>query len=171
MKLILFSDNHRNRESVDQILKRHPDADRFISLGDSEMRESELNERNIIGVKGNYPFEPDFPDSLLFVFDDWKIYFTHGHRLGVKMGLSRLYELARDQDIQVVCFGHTHRAILEEIDDIVFLNPGSLTFPKGFAGSSYAIIYTSIKEIRFEIHDIVDDKILYQLKKRRKHEF
>ena len=52
MELLLFSDNHKDKESVKEMIQNHPNADRIISLGDSEMKEFELTEMNIFGVKG-----------------------------------------------------------------------------------------------------------------------
>ncbi len=168
MKLLVFSDNHKDKDSLDLMLESYKNIDRIISLGDSEMREEELSERNIIGVKGNYPFEPNFPDDLIFYFDDWKFLFTHGHKYGVKMGLSRLYEVSKDHEINVVCFGHTHRAILEEIDDIVFINPGSLTFPKGYPHPTYAFIETFPLKVFIKIKDLKTHQTLLTLTKTRR---
>lgn len=167
MKILLFSDNHRNSEYVESIIREHKDCDRYISLGDSEMSESELSALNIFGVKGNYPFEPRFPEDLLFDFDGWVCFFTHGHKYGVKNGLSKLYESAKSQNVDIVCFGHTHRAYLEEIDDIIFLNPGSLTYPKGFSNETYAIMMTSFDYVNIEILDYHSGKVIqkYQRKK------
>ncbi len=39
MKLLLFSDNHRDKESVKKIIKQNRGLEHYISLGDSEMRE------------------------------------------------------------------------------------------------------------------------------------
>jgi hypothetical protein len=168
MKIILFSDNHRDKEAVLEVLKLFPDADRYISLGDSEMSESELSMLNIFGVKGNYPFEPKFPDDLSFTFDDWNFFLTHGHKYGVKNGLSRLYEVSKSLNSDVVCFGHTHLAYLEEIDNTIFVNPGSLTFPKGYEPTSFAFIETSLIFIDIRIIDLKTSKVIFSLKKKKR---
>ncbi|MDD3122541.1 MAG: YfcE family phosphodiesterase [Candidatus Izemoplasmatales bacterium] len=168
MKIILFSDNHRDKEAVLELIKMYPSADRYISLGDSEMTESELSMLNIYGVKGNYPFEPKFPDDLSFTFDDWDFFFTHGHKYGVKNGLSRLYEVSKSLNSEIVCFGHTHVAFLEEMDDIIFLNPGSLTFPKRFEPTSFAYIETSPNLIDIKILDLKTNKVIFSFKKKKR---
>ena len=86
MKLLIFSDNHREKTALESILLLHKDSERFISLGDSEMSETELSNLNVFGVKGNYPFEPKFPDELTFEFDGWRFFLTHGHKYNVKNG-------------------------------------------------------------------------------------
>ena len=71
-------------------------------------------------------------------------------------------------EADIVCFGHTHRAFLEELDDIIFLNPGSLTFPKGFSNETYAIAKTSEKSIQIDVYDMKQDKPILSFKKQKK---
>jgi putative phosphoesterase len=151
MKLLIFSDNHRDKQSVEKMISLHKDADRIISLGDSEMREHELTNLNVFGVKGNYPFEPKFPNDLIFVFHELKVYFTHGHLYSVKLGLNRLLNYAYYNEINIVCFGHTHTPYLKELNDILFLNPGSLSSFKMHEKNSYAILEIDETSIRCQI--------------------
>jgi hypothetical protein len=153
MKLLVFSDNHGDTESVDAILKRHPDADRFISLGDSEMSESALSARGIFGVRGNYPFEPDFPDNLVFEFEGRKTLLTHGHQDYVKTGLDNLTLHAESLGCQLAMFGHTHRWFVGEREGIVFLNPGSLAHPKGGDRRTYAWVLLTTERLTVEIRE------------------
>ncbi len=154
MKLLLFSDNHRDRESVKKMLSQYSQVDRVISLGDSEMREVELTELGIFGVKGNYPFEPNFPNDLTFVFEGWKFFFTHGHHYSVKMGLTRLLNHVIYNEIDVVCFGHTHQFLVREFDGTLAINPGSLSSHKLFAKASYAILDIEPKTLIVMIKDL-----------------
>ena len=125
MKLLIFSDNHRDRSSVNKMLEDNKDSDYIFSLGDSEMPEHELSALNIVGVKGNYPFEPKFSYNLFLNFLGVDVFFTHGHRYNVKLGISRLLEEAKSLNAEIVCFGHTHQAYLRDVSGIIFLNPGS----------------------------------------------
>jgi len=152
-RILVFSDNHRDREVVEQMLSRHQDIDRIFSLGDSEMPEHELSNLGIIGVRGNYPFEPKFPNDLTFEFLSVKILFTHGHTYNVKSGISYLYHQARSYDCQLVCYGHTHIYRIDDLGDVVLFNPGSLTYPKYHAKKTYGLI--SILKNQFQI-DIID---------------
>ena len=58
MRILIFSDNHGDNENIARIINKNQPLDRIVSLGDSEMREEELSQMGIIGVKGNFPFEP-----------------------------------------------------------------------------------------------------------------
>lgn len=154
MKLLLFSDNHRDRESLEKMIENHPKIDRIISLGDSEMKEHELTNLNIFGVKGNYPSDPRFPKELTLVFSGVKFYLTHGHHHSVKMGLRRLLNHAIYNEIDVACFGHTHRPYLQEVDGVILLNPGSLSKYRAGNKNSYAVIELTDKSIDIVIRTI-----------------
>ncbi|MDP3130435.1 MAG: metallophosphoesterase [Bacillota bacterium] len=167
MKIVVFSDNHRDREVVERILLLNPDADRVLSLGDSEMREDELSALGVYGVKGNYPFEPDFPDELTTVFEGWKTFIAHGHRYGVKNGLYWLSERARAEECDIAMFGHTHAPFLEERDGVVFLNPGSAARPRNGLAGTYAVIEAFEPELKIAILDVDTNKPLNTLSKRK----
>lgn len=166
MKILLFSDNHRDKVSVKEMIKQNPNIERIISLGDSEMKEHELTELNIFGVKGNYPFEPNFPKQMILSFNDVKILLTHGHLFSVKLGLSKLLNYASYNDINIVCFGHTHNAYLKEHNNIIFINPGALSKSRMFSQNSYAIL--DIKDTSIEIIiKTLSNEILFKYKKQR----
>jgi putative phosphoesterase len=167
MKIVVFSDNHRDRGAVERIVMLHPDADRVLSLGDSEMREDELSRLGVYGVRGNYPFEPDFPEEFTTVFEDWKTFVCHGHRYGVKNGLALLSERACSEACDLVLYGHTHAPYLSERDDMVFLNPGSAARPRSGAGATYAVIEAHVDRIQIAIRDLETDRPLHTLEKRR----
>lgn len=166
MKIILFSDNHRDREAVRALIKKHPDMDHYISLGDSEMKEHELTELNIFGVVGNYPFEPKFPPSLTLVFEDLKVFLTHGHHFSVKMGLSRLINHGKYHDIDIICFGHTHTPLIKEIDGLLLINPGALSKVRTMKRYSYAILTLNQEMIDVLILDL-DGKTIDHYQRKR----
>ncbi len=169
MKLLLFSDNHRDKESVKSIIKQNPGLEHYISLGDSEMREYELTELGIYGVKGNNPFDPNFPLKLTLAFDGLKVFLTHGHLYSVKMGLSKLLNYGSYNDIDIICFGHTHQYLIKDINGILFINPGSLSTRRIFSKSSYALLEITEKEINVRILTVKGETILEYTKSRGKN--
>ena len=42
--------------------------------------------------------------------------------------------------MDVVVFGHTHIPTYKTIDDIIFINPGSLAYPRGKSDKSFGIL-------------------------------
>jgi hypothetical protein len=166
MKLLLFSDNHRDRQSLKEVIKKHPDMDRYISLGDSEMKEHELTALNVFGVKGNYPFEPKFPYDLTFVFEGVKTFLTHGHHYSVKLGLTKLLNHALYNEINLVCFGHTHKPLIRELRGILFINPGCLTRTKYGSSSSYCLVEITGTKITAAIKTIYGKTLMKYEKER-----
>jgi putative phosphoesterase len=164
MKLIVFSDNHRDRLVIDRMLCQQA-YDHAISLGDSEMSEAELSRKGIFGVRGNYPFEPAFPFELTMTFEGVRIFFTHGHLQRVKSGLTGLYERAQAVKAHLCCFGHTHQRTITELHGITMLNPGSLAFPKGQVERTYACVTCSKKRFIIDIHDVDRGVILTHYEK------
>lgn len=154
IKLLVFSDNHRDREIVIKMLSQNKDVDHIISLGDSEMSVAELSNLNIIGVKGNYPFEPKFPYDLQLNFGNFQILFTHGHRFNVKSGDSQLYHYAKENGCHIVCFGHTHMYVITDCEDVVLVNPGSLAFPKLHPHKTYGLITLFKNQYQIDIIDV-----------------
>ena len=65
--------------------------------------------------------------------------FSHGHLLQVKYGLQTLKRYAREQNADVMLFGHTHVAYTEYEDSLYIMNPGSISQPRR-GRPSYGII-------------------------------
>jgi len=160
--LLLFSDNHRDTISVDTIIARHPEAELRVSLGDSELSESALTARDVFGVRGNYPFEPDFPADLIFEWQGHRALLTHGHLFSVKTGLYSLNCHAKESECDLVFFGHTHQWMVEKEETIVFVNPGSTTHPKGRGEPTYALIHLVPDSIRVDIRAVSDGRPVHQ---------
>ncbi|MCK5731609.1 MAG: metallophosphoesterase family protein [Tenericutes bacterium] len=95
-----------------------------------------------------------------------KVYFTHGHYYSVKMGLTRLLNHAVYNHIDIVCFGHTHRALLKEINGVIFINPGALSKQRMYSKNSYAILEITEKIIKVEILSLSGKLILKYNKQR-----
>lgn len=140
MKLLVFSDNHGEVEPLKRIIKEHPNMDRYISLGDSEMKESELTNLGVFGVRGNYPSDPRFPKEITCEFNHVLTYITHGHYQSVKLGLHQLLNKCLYHHIKLCMYGHTHVAKIDVFDDIIIFNPGSLAYRRVGEKQSYAIV-------------------------------
>lgn len=93
-------------------------------------------------VYGNCDEQAFFPqqcDSCSFQFNGKTILLHHGH---VKNDIG--------DDIDVVIQGHTHIGRLEKAGDTIFLNPGSMAFPRDGAASYAQIDSAEIRLIHFE---------------------
>lgn len=132
MKILIVSDTHRKNDNYFKLVERvHPDM--VIHCGDSEGSEYALSQAAgcpVQIVMGNNDFFCDLPRELEFYVENLKVWVTHGHNYYVSMNLETLKSEARHRGVDVVMFGHTHRPYLEISEDLVVLNPGSLSYPR-----------------------------------------
>ncbi|MBF0203938.1 MAG: YfcE family phosphodiesterase [Desulfamplus sp.] len=79
-------------------------------------------------------FSPGYDETLTFDFMEWKIFLHHGDRYFKKLPSEIL-----DSDVNLVIHGHTHLFSLEKRNQMIFLNPGSLSDPRN-SFYTYAVI-------------------------------
>ncbi|MBP1762115.1 MAG: hypothetical protein H6Q64_1657, partial [Firmicutes bacterium] len=79
-------------------------------------------------------------DEEIIMIMGKRFYILHGHQYGVKQSMSSLYYRTQEVDADVVVYGHTHTAHLEQIDNIWMINPGSASRPRFDRRSSYVLI-------------------------------
>ena len=58
---------------------------------------------------------------------------------------------AKQEDCDIFCYGHSHIAAIEQLDQVLLLNPGSLWRSRDGRGPSYAVLYLQDQDIRAEI--------------------
>ena len=124
MKLILVSDSHGNKAGIDRIFNTLQ-FDYLFFMGDGlgDIGDYSYLE-NVYMVCGNCDFFSKEVVEREIEISGYKIFMTHGHKYGVKMGLSKLIEKAKEIGANIVFYGHTHIQKVEKIDGIYFINPG-----------------------------------------------
>ena len=140
----------------------HPDADAVIFLGDG-LRDAVRVfcgcEKTVAAVCGNCDSSGDFeaakaigaalPEITLDI-GGVRVMCAHGHRYGVKSGLSRIAEAAiRARGAGLVLFGHTHVPIEVHLDGALLFNPGSIA-----SGSLRHNLYTGRRDPLLSRHGI-----------------
>ena len=83
-----------------------------------------------LAVAGNNDFFSDLPREDEILLEGHKIMVTHGHNYGVSMDLYGVSEEAAARGCEIVCFGHTHKPVVEKKNGVLVINPGSLSFPR-----------------------------------------
>ena len=80
-------------------------------------------------------------NKVVSIGDD-VIYMTHGHFIkNVRFGLTMLALQAQEAGANIALFGHIQQAVAELDKNILFVNPGSISQPRGPVRiPSYAII-------------------------------
>ena len=137
MRIGIMGDTHRHASSMGRAIENFKDCDMILHTGDNFVDANIIHEKtgiDIIAVKGNCDFE-DVEDEILFESGGKSIFLCHGHRYGVKHGMGGLKKRAKELGADIVVFGHTHIPHFEEIDKMVFINPGSTSRPRSGNGS------------------------------------
>ncbi len=140
MKILVLSDTHGDKVRMEQVISSNHHVDLIIHCGDSELEATYFENREIQIVRGNCDFEKHYPMERIMELKNEKFLIVHGHMHNVKSTLMPLYYRAKEVEATVVCFGHSHILGAEIQDDILFINPGSLTNPRGRREKSYALL-------------------------------
>ena len=133
MKILIVSDTHGRDEKLEAAVAVEQPFDYLIHCGDVEGREffiEALAECPCTIVAGNNDFFSDLPREDEIVLEGDKIMVTHGHNYGVSMDLYGISEETAARECEMVCFGHTHKPVIEKKNGVLVINPGSLSFPR-----------------------------------------
>ncbi len=133
MRILIVSDTHRKNENYFKVLQKIKKPDMVIHCGDVEGSEyalSEAAECPVLMVSGNNDFFSELPREQELNIGNYKVWITHGHNYLVSMGTERIKQEARARGVQIVMFGHTHRPCLEQEEELIAVNPGSLSYPR-----------------------------------------
>ncbi len=85
----------------------------------------------VIAIQGNMDrtYNLDLPKNKIINIGDIKIGVIHGE-VYPRGDMQQLYYLALELDVDILVTGHVHKAFIENIKDILILNPGSPTVPR-----------------------------------------
>lgn len=143
MKIVVFSDVHGRKDLMERILSFNPDADYFISLGDSELSMDYLQQLDIIAIKGNYPRDPGFAYESELTLNGVKIFFTHGHKYAVQKSLKKLLKKGFENEYDIILYGHTHVPKVDKAGNLLLINPGSVTRQRSAVVTTYLVMNIS----------------------------
>lgn len=149
IRIGVFSDSHGEIELFQKAVRELKDVSAIVHLGDCASDAFEIVKRtgkDIITVNGNCDLFAREPISRSFDINGKRFYITHGHKEHVKMGLMRLFYRAEEEKAEIVLYGHTHIQRRDDLENIVFLNPGAMKDGK------YAVIEISDGLITHEFH-------------------
>jgi hypothetical protein len=132
MKVLIVSDTHKKNDTYLNILKLHK-PDMVIHCGDAEGSELLLTQAAdcpVYIVLGNNDFFSQLPRELELEVGKYKVWVTHGHNYRVSMGNEYIKHEAVARGVDIVCYGHTHRPVIDQDDEVIAVNPGSLSYPR-----------------------------------------
>ncbi len=135
--VLIMSDSHGHRENIDALYKIIDEADYVVHLGDGvpDMREyTEKYPEKTYVCKGNCDLFPALKEWVLEV-EGVRIFMCHGDRYRVKSDVNRIVEEAKKNDCSVVLHGHTHEAVVETVDGVLVVCPGTMKYPAELGGT------------------------------------
>ena len=133
MRILIVSDTHGNDRNFERVMMRTYPVDMIFHLGDlegSEIYFEDICPCPIHMVSGNNDFFSPAPPEQVVEIEGHRIFMTHGHRYSVAYGLEKIKEAAKARQCDLAFFGHTHRPMIDEDDEVIVVNPGSLTYPR-----------------------------------------
>ncbi len=147
--LVIVSDTHGKKKGLDEICGLFAENDYILHLGDGEgdMRTySQDDFDKLYRCSGNCDLFSYQPTEGVLEVEGVRIFYCHGHKYGVKRDLYELAQAAKSRDCQVALYGHTHRALISNVDGVILINPGTLQYSLD-KGGSYCYLVIHKKEI------------------------
>ncbi len=162
MKILVVSDSHMFNDNLQRIIKQYKNnVDLMIHCGDSSLPcDDEMIKQFDIVVQGNHDDAP-FP-----IYKKYQnICITHGHKYHVYYGYNDLIQLCHQNDCQICLHGHTHVPTIQKIENIFFINPGSLMMNRGNYGyGTYALINIEKNKVDVQfLHHATDEVCPYSI--------
>lgn len=123
------------------------------------------NEIPMLIAKGNCDAEVDsmvlnlpiFSPVVIYEKDNIRFLVLHGHDVDE----GRLSDIARIYKVDILVTGHTHVRLCEPNGETLFVNPGSVSVPKGDGIPSVAVFENGeIKFINVETGEIIEKRYL-----------
>ncbi|MDR0880361.1 MAG: metallophosphoesterase [Clostridioides sp.] len=157
-KLAVVSDTHRVELIMDKFIDRIKDCDLILHAGDNFedcTYIQQLTGKEVIGVPGNcdHKYVGIAERELVLEVDGVNILLCHGDQYNVQFDTYTLESHAELAGVDVAIFGHTHRPYKTEYNGILYINPGSLSIPRGGTDSGFMIL--NIENGNFDVEYIV----------------
>lgn len=157
MKILILSDTHGifDDKLIDKIKLRGP-YDMLIHAGDlyddAIYLSNKLSINTYINVCGNCDMR-SYPIEEIIDLYNKKIYICHGHKFYVKQEMQLLKREAKNQNCDIVIYGHTHIAHYEIDDNITYINPGSLSIPLT-SSPTYGVLDINAEKISYNLYEL-----------------
>ncbi|MGX4645293.1 YfcE family phosphodiesterase [Holzapfeliella sp. JNUCC 80] len=156
-KVLIMSDTHGQTTLMQEVIKRHQtEVDKIIHAGDGQFTSSD-DITNVIAVHGNMAEELKLPDEETIQIDDTGLLLCHGHlEDNIAYNPMRLQFKGLERQTNILVFGHTHQPFVSYFDDLLLLNPGSLSKSRDLrlkASGTYAILTITTAQYQINFYD------------------
>ena len=157
-KVLILSDVHGNLPLAEKVINENKnDVDYILYLGDWGHKDRTiLKENNVIAIQGNHPHESEEEIVKFIQIEDVKIMMTHGHYYSsLSEYVSNKKLIKGSEGSSLILHGHTHIKKHDEIDEVIILNPGSLSEPRDDSHGSYITLSIDGEDVQdIEFHKV-----------------
>ena len=159
MKILVFSDSHRDVESMSLVTKKEK-PETIIHLGDNagdaQLLQEQFPKIKIEYIRGNTDFAEDCLSENHLLLQNKLIFITHGHKYNVKWSKKEIKQKGLEDNADIVLFGHTHEPYLKIYKGMWVMNPGSIgrKFIRK-TSNTYGIIKITAESIRCRLRKFV----------------
>jgi len=153
MKVLVMSDTHGYIFNARKAIERNPDIEMVLHLGDYCRDAVQLSQ-----LFPNIKFEYVYGNSDIRIgticaektieIEGKRVFMTHGHKYSVKWDYNRILAQAKIENAEVILFGHTHIAVVDNVKNTLIMNPGSISESRSNKPESYAILDISKDDIK-----------------------
>lgn len=160
-RIVVMSDSHGDWEIVEAVKQTYlGKVDAIFHNGDSELPADDAIWDGISVVCGNCDYYGGYPDTLLTDLDGIRIAQTHGHLFSINFGWQKLDYWAQEVEADICLYGHLHVPDAEVRGGTLFLNPGSVSQPRGLVRECLYVLVT-ITDHHFLVEYFTRDHQLY----------
>ena len=143
MELLICSDSHGDNDSLKELIKRYPNCDYYLHLGDSESDEYTIYP--FISVKGNCDFY-NFSEQLIIDTPKGKLLAKHYPTIP--------FDIIKEYGIKFFIHGHTHMRRNEKRENLLILNPGSIAYSRDASNKSFLILNITNDKIDIDFEEL-----------------
>ena len=148
MQILVLSDSHGDRKIIRLLLERYNHKlQTVVHLGDNAgdlLRYApDYPGLNLVAVAGNCDYYASAPRELVLTLGapiSRRILLMHGHSHNVKYDYNRLMYYAQEKDVNACLFGHSHVPVTFYHESVFFMNPGSVSEPRGMSRAAYGLL-------------------------------
>lgn len=145
-------DKHTSK--IDKLIdKCFKDVDLIIHLGDftsPRVLEKIKKKKKVIGVWGNNDrgrLRQELKEKEIVTLNGYKVGLFHGHGTE-KNTLDRVYNIFKDDNVDIILFGHSHQPMIKTKNKTLIINPGSPS--KKIRERWFSYVVLSLKKDKIE---------------------
>ncbi|GAB4220749.1 MAG: metallophosphoesterase [Spirochaetota bacterium] len=129
MKILVLSDSHGNIQKIKNIIESEKSFDYLIHCGDgiNDLIHVVIPDGvAVITVCGNIDRARGINGKTALVehINGYRFFITHGDLFGAHHDITGVWSEAKRLGCDIACFGHTHRAMNDNVNPYMF-NPGA----------------------------------------------